>query len=148
MDSDKKENKIFLIWKEIQRDRVQSHIWLSITVMASYGEIFEHFLIYKGALPYIWLCTRFQLNFLWYEEDFVSFFHKCKNRKCLERSAFIWYPNWADYANVFVYYLCLIDIAPLLQCCTLEKYIEVLWKKTARNQVTQKIVRYECVPVT
>jgi hypothetical protein len=26
--TDKKDNKIFLIYKEIQRDRVQSHIWL------------------------------------------------------------------------------------------------------------------------
>ncbi len=27
--TDKKENKIFLIFKEIKRDRVQSHIWLT-----------------------------------------------------------------------------------------------------------------------
>jgi hypothetical protein len=29
LHADKKENKIFLIYKEIQRDRVQSHIWLT-----------------------------------------------------------------------------------------------------------------------
>jgi hypothetical protein len=40
--SDKKENKIVLIYKEIQRDGVQS----LTNVLLIYGEIFAHFLIY------------------------------------------------------------------------------------------------------
>ncbi len=42
--TDKKENKIFLIYKEIPRDRVQSHIWL--TTSSYVVKIFVHFLIY------------------------------------------------------------------------------------------------------
>jgi hypothetical protein len=60
--SDKKENQIFLIYKEIQNGAVaKSYMGLLI-----YGEIFAHFLIYYEALPQIWLCNRFTLNFLFY----------------------------------------------------------------------------------
>ncbi len=57
--TDKKEERNFLIHKEIQRDRVQSHIWWNICA-------FTHIL---G-----WLCTRSHLNFLIYENNFVIFF--------------------------------------------------------------------------
>jgi hypothetical protein len=41
--SDKKENQIFLIYKDIRMEQWQSHIW----------GIFAHFLIYFEALPHI-----------------------------------------------------------------------------------------------
>jgi hypothetical protein len=44
--TDKKENKIFLIYKEIQNGAVANGLLI-------YGEIFAHFLIFKEALPYI-----------------------------------------------------------------------------------------------
>jgi hypothetical protein len=31
LHTDKKEKKIFLIYKEMQRDRVQGHIWLTVS---------------------------------------------------------------------------------------------------------------------
>jgi hypothetical protein len=42
--TDKKENIIFLMYKEIQRDRVQIHIMTNGLLI--YGEIFAHFLIH------------------------------------------------------------------------------------------------------
>jgi hypothetical protein len=70
--TDKKEKKIFLIYKEIQRDRVQSHIWLSASsFMVKYLHIFSYirkpFLIYDFA-------SESHLNFLIYEENFLLFF--------------------------------------------------------------------------
>ncbi len=58
--TDKKENKIFLKYKEIQRDRVQSHIWLTASSymgknlrISSY--IRKPFLIYDFAPAPIWI---------------------------------------------------------------------------------------------
>ncbi len=42
--TDRNENKIFLIYKEIQRDRVQSHIWL--TDSSYIVKYFAYFLIF------------------------------------------------------------------------------------------------------
>ncbi len=62
--TEKKENEISLIYNEIQRDRVQSHIWLTASSymvkklhVSSYIE--KPFLIYDFApipseFPYIW----------------------------------------------------------------------------------------------
>jgi len=57
--TDKKENKILLIYKEIQRNRVQSHLWL--TTSSYIMQIFVHssfirkpFLIYDFAPDPIW----------------------------------------------------------------------------------------------
>jgi hypothetical protein len=44
--TDKKEKKIFLIYQEIKRDRVQSHMTNFLLI---YGEKFAHFLIYRVA---------------------------------------------------------------------------------------------------
>ena len=62
--TDKKEKKIFLIYKEMQRDRVQSHIWLTASLyMVKYLRISSYirkaFLINDFApdpseFPYIW----------------------------------------------------------------------------------------------
>ncbi len=67
--TDKKENKIFLIYKEIQRDRVQSHIWLTASsYMVKYLRISSYigkpFLIYDFAPdpPY----TVYQENFVFF----------------------------------------------------------------------------------
>jgi hypothetical protein len=72
--TDKKEKNIFLIYKEIQRDRAQSHLWLK-RPPHTWGNIcpFPHvlrlkpFLIYDFAADSIWIS-------LLYEENFVFFF--------------------------------------------------------------------------
>ncbi len=58
----------------VQRDRVQSHIWL--TTSSYMVKIFVHFLISLEAHPHIciWLGTRSHLNFPVYEENLVFFF--------------------------------------------------------------------------
>ncbi len=70
--TDKKENTIFLIYKEIQEGAVAKSCMTNGLPICDL--IFALFLIYKKALPYIWLCNRFHLNFLIYEENFVIFF--------------------------------------------------------------------------
>ncbi len=70
--TDKKENRIFFICKEIQSGAVaKSYMTNSLLI---YGEIFAHFPIYEEALPHIWLCNCFTLNFLIYEDNFIFFF--------------------------------------------------------------------------
>jgi hypothetical protein len=49
--TDKKENKIFLIYKEIQNGAVAKSCMTNSLLI--YGEIFAHFLIYLEALPHI-----------------------------------------------------------------------------------------------
>jgi hypothetical protein len=69
--TDKKENQIFLIFKEIQNGAVaKSYMTNGLLI---YGEIFAHFLIYEEALPHIWLSTCSTLNFLIYEENLIFF---------------------------------------------------------------------------
>ncbi len=49
--TDKKENQIFLIYKEIHNGAVaKSYMTNGLLI---YGEIFAHFLIYQEALPHI-----------------------------------------------------------------------------------------------
>jgi hypothetical protein len=49
--TDKKENRIFLIYKEIQNGAVaKSYVTNAFLI---YGEIFAHFLIHYEALPHI-----------------------------------------------------------------------------------------------
>ncbi len=61
--TDTKEKKFFLIYKEIQRNRVQSHIGLTASSsMVKYLCISSY--IRKPFLIPIWLCTRSHLNFL------------------------------------------------------------------------------------
>ncbi len=75
--TDKKDNQIFLINKEIHSGAVAKSNGLLI-----YGEIFAHFLICKEALPEassycMWLCNFFTLNFLIYEKNLIFFFYQC-----------------------------------------------------------------------
>jgi hypothetical protein len=49
--NDKKENQIFLIYKEIQNEAVVK-LYMTNGLLI-YGEIFAHFLIYKEALPHL-----------------------------------------------------------------------------------------------
>jgi hypothetical protein len=39
-----------------------------------YEEMRKYFPIYEEAVSHIWLCNRPRLNFLIYEENFISFF--------------------------------------------------------------------------
>ncbi len=73
--TDKKENQNFLICRKIQNGAVaKSYMTNGLPV---YGEIFAHFLIYKEALPHIWLCNCSTLNFLiLYEENFYFLFYQ------------------------------------------------------------------------
>jgi hypothetical protein len=49
--TDKKENQIFLIYREIQNGAVaKSYMTNGLPI---YGEIFAHFLIYQEALPHL-----------------------------------------------------------------------------------------------
>ncbi len=74
--TDKKGNTIFLICKEIQRDRVQSHMWLMApSYMVKYLRLSSHirkpFIIYDFAPDPIWisLCMR---------KILFSYFYLCK----------------------------------------------------------------------
>jgi hypothetical protein len=51
MYTDKKENQIFLIYREIQSGAVAKSDMTN--GLFKYGEIFAHFLIYQVALPHI-----------------------------------------------------------------------------------------------
>ncbi len=62
--TDKKENQIFLIYKEIQNGAVAKSYMTNCLLI--YGEIFPHFLIHKETIPHIWLCNCSTLNFLIY----------------------------------------------------------------------------------
>ncbi len=63
--TDKKENQIFLIYKEIQNGAVaKSYMTNGLLI---YGEIFAHFLSYYEALPHI--CMTLQL--LYFEFPYI-----------------------------------------------------------------------------
>ncbi len=77
--TDKKENKIFLVYKEIKRDQgAKSYMTNGLT---SYiGKNFRiSSCIRKSYL--IFFCTRSHLNFLIYEENFVFFFYQCTDER-------------------------------------------------------------------
>ncbi len=65
--TDKKENKIFLIYKEIQSGAVaKSYMRKGFLI---YEEIRKYFPIYGEAVSHIWLCDCSNLNFPIYEEN-------------------------------------------------------------------------------
>ncbi len=58
----KKENQIYLMYKEFRMEQLQSHIWLTASTVHIYGEIFAHssyirklFLIYDFATAPLWI---------------------------------------------------------------------------------------------
>ncbi len=67
--TDKRENKIFLVYEQIKN--AKSYMTNGLLIC---GEIFSHFLIYYKALPHIWICNCSSLNFLIYEENSIWFF--------------------------------------------------------------------------
>ncbi len=70
--TDKKENQIFLIYKEIQSGAVaKSYVRKGFLI---YEEMRKYFPIYKEAVSHIWLCNCSILNFLIYEENLIFFF--------------------------------------------------------------------------
>ncbi len=70
--TDKKENQIFLIYKDIQSGPVaKSYMRMGFLI---YEEMRKYFPIYDEAVSHIWLCNCSILNFLIYEENFIFFF--------------------------------------------------------------------------
>jgi hypothetical protein len=68
--SDKKEKKIFLIYKEIQMGSVaKSYMRKGFLI---YEEMRQYLVIYEEAVSHIRLCNRSCLNFL--KENFILFF--------------------------------------------------------------------------
>jgi hypothetical protein len=51
--TDKKENQLFLIYKEIQSGAVAKSYMTLTNGLIRYGEIFAHFLVHEEALPQI-----------------------------------------------------------------------------------------------
>ncbi len=69
--TDKKENLIFLIYKEIQMGAVaKSYMKKGFLI---YEEMRKHLVIYEEAVSHIWLCN-FSSGFPIYEENLVFFF--------------------------------------------------------------------------
>ncbi len=69
--TDKKLNKIFLIYKEIQSRAVaKSYMRKGFLI---YEEMRNYFPIYEEAVSHIWLCNCSILNFLIYEENMMFF---------------------------------------------------------------------------
>ncbi len=80
--TDKKENQIFLIYKEIQSGAVaKSYIRKGFLV---YEEMGKYFPMYEEAVSHIWICNCSILNFLIYE-DFI--FYQCT---CVLTYSFYW----------------------------------------------------------
>ncbi len=48
-----------------------------------YEEMRKFLVIYEEAVSHVWLCNRYRLNFLIYEENFISFFNSEKEFKIL-----------------------------------------------------------------
>ncbi len=70
--TDKKENQIFLMYKEIQSGAVEKSYMRKGFLI--YEEMRKYFPIYEEAFSYIILCNCCTLNFLIYEENFIFFF--------------------------------------------------------------------------
>ncbi len=69
--TDKKENQIFLLYKEVQNGAVaKSHMTNGLLIN---DEIFAHFLIYQEALPHLRLCNCTILNFLIFRKFYFLF---------------------------------------------------------------------------
>ncbi len=70
--TDKKENKIFLKYREIQSGAVaKSYMRKGFLI---YQEMRKYFPIYETAVSHIWLCNCSTLNFPIYEESLIFFF--------------------------------------------------------------------------
>ncbi len=68
----KKENNIFLIYKEIQMGAVaRSYMRKGFLI---YEEMRKYLVIYEEAVSHIWLCHRSLLDFLSDEKNFILFF--------------------------------------------------------------------------
>ncbi len=78
--TDKKENEIFLINKEIQMGAVAK------SYMRKGFLIYEEMQKYEEAVSHIWLCNRSLLNFLIYEENSIFFFYQCSRGLSLSLS--------------------------------------------------------------
>ncbi len=75
--TDKKENQIFLIYKEIQSEAVvKSYMRKGFLIYEEMRKYFDYyyFPIYEEAVSHIWLCKCSILNFLIYEENLIFFF--------------------------------------------------------------------------
>ncbi len=69
----KKENRIFLTYKEILSGPVAKS-YMRKGGFLIYEEMRKYFPIYEEAVSHIWLCNCFILNFLIYDENFILFF--------------------------------------------------------------------------
>ncbi len=67
--TDKKEKKIFLIYKEIQNGAVAKSYMMNGFLI--YKELHKYLTKYEEAVSYIWLCNCSILNFLTYEENVI-----------------------------------------------------------------------------
>ncbi len=73
-NTDKKENKIFLIYKEIQNGAVgKSYMRKGFLI---YEEMGINLAIYEEAVSHIWLCNCSIVDFLIYEENLIFFFYQ------------------------------------------------------------------------
>ncbi len=70
--TDKNENQIFLMFKEIQIGSV-AKLYMRKGFLI-YEEMRKYFHIYEEAVSHIWLCNGSILNFLIYEENLIFFF--------------------------------------------------------------------------
>ncbi len=70
--TDKKENQIFLIYKEIQSGAVTKSYMRKGFLIWGNAQIFIH-IQYEEAVSHIWLCKCSILNFLIYEENLGSY---------------------------------------------------------------------------
>ncbi len=76
--TDKKGNKIFLMYKTIQMGSVaKSYIRKGLQI---YEEMRKYLVIYEEAVSHKWLCNCSRMNFLIYEENFIFFFISMVNK--------------------------------------------------------------------
>ncbi len=83
--TDKKENQIFLIYKEIQSGAV-AKLYMRKGFLI-YEEMRKYFPVYEEAVFHIWLCNCSILNFLIYEEKLIVFFISVLRYVVLPRTA-------------------------------------------------------------
>ncbi len=107
--TDKKENQIFLICKEIQSKAVAKSCMRKSFLI--YEEMRKYFPIYEEAVSHIWLCNCSTLNFLIYEENLVLFFISvyfpfygvtslCRDTQCIR----LWCGPLRDYTIQYLEY--------------------------------------------
>jgi hypothetical protein len=75
LHTDKKENKIFLSYKEIQSGAVaKSYMRKGFLIYEEIKKMCKYFPIYEEAVSHKWLCNCSTLKFLIYEENLIFFF--------------------------------------------------------------------------